>query len=414
MSEKWKPYPAYKDSGVAWLGEIPAHWKVQRSDGFLRENRHMLSPQKLPSSRVFHYSIPALEQTGDGQIEENSEIESMKLLLNGGELLVSKLNPRKTRVLIAEPHPEPTICSSEFVVMEPVGCVAEFAFYLYSSEEVRQYLSARVESATRSHQRVAGEIIAKLWCALPSPAEQRAIAAFLDRETAKIDALIAKKERLIELLQEKRAALISHAVTKGLNPKAPMKNSGVEWLGEVSAHWEVKRLKFIARFMYGDSLAAESREEGEVPVFGSNGIVGSHKIANTLAPALIIGRKGSYGKVNFSSQPCFAIDTTFFIDTTSTNTNLRWLYYALSLLNLDMQSQDSAVPGLSREFAYEQWLPSISDLEQRAIAAYLDFETGKIDALIAKVQGAIERMREYRTALISAAVTGKMDVRATA
>ena len=241
--------------------------------------------------------------------------------------------------------------------------------------------------------------------------EQRAIAAFLDRETAKINALIEKKERLIELLQEKRAAIISHAVTKGLDPTVPMKDLGVEWLGEIPAHWNAVCLKYLARLNYGDSLPADVRQVGEVPVFGSNGPVGFHSQPNTHRPVLIIGRKGSFGKINYSDQPCFAIDTTYYIDARNSRSDLRWLFYALLLLRLDAISEDSAIPGLSRELAHYQRLPSISLPEQRAIAAFLDRETAKIDALISRICEGIEKLKEYSSALVSAAVTGKIDVR---
>jgi len=190
------------------------------------------------------------------------------------------------------------------------------------------------------------------------------------------------------------------------------KPSGVAWLGDIPAHWESMRLKFVARLLYGDSLAADDREDGEFAVFGSNGQVGTHTRANTLAPALIIGRKGSFGKVNYSAQPCFAIDTTFIADARSAKADLRWLFYAIALLGLDTISQDSAVPGLSREFAYDQWLPVPSESEQRAIAAYLDRETARLDALIAKKERLIELLQEKRTALISHAVTRGLDAHA--
>lgn len=194
-------------------------------------------------------------------------------------------------------------------------------------------------------------------------------------------------------------------------PYPAYKHSGVPWLGEIPAGWEVINLKYLARFIYGESLPGNMREGGTIPVYGSNGIVDRHTIANTLAPCLIIGRKGSYGKVNYSNTPCFAIDTTFYIDSRSTNADIRWLYYSLPLLGLDSFSQDSTIPGLSREYAYNQKMPFPPPPEQRAIAAYLDQETAKLDTLIAKVQHGIALLREYRTALISAAVTGAIDVR---
>ena len=120
-----------------------------------------------------------------------------------------------------------------------------------------------------------------------------------------------------------------------LNPYPAYKPSGVPWLGQVPEHWEVRRLKQVCRLAYGDSLPEEARRQGNVPVFGSNGHVGEHDVANTLAPCLIIGRKGSFGKVNFSSGPGFAIDTTFFIDARYTTANLRWLHHVLGWARLD-------------------------------------------------------------------------------
>lgn len=135
---------------------------------------------------------------------------------------------------------------------------------------------------------------------------------------------------------------------------------------------------------YGNSLAADERTDGPFRVYGSNGPVGYHDVANTRAPAIIVGRKGSHGKLHFSSEPVFAIDTTFFIDSTATSCNLRWLFYALSTLGLDKITTDVGVPGLSRDQAYQLHMPLPPPLEQEAIADYLDTETTRINALITK------------------------------
>ncbi|NLI08840.1 MAG: hypothetical protein GX457_17400 [Thermotogaceae bacterium] len=187
------------------------------------------------------------------------------------------------------------------------------------------------------------------------------------------------------------------------------KPSGIEWLGEIPEHWEVYRLKTITRLGYGDSLSADDRIPGSYPVYGSNGVVGEHVQANTKAPCLIVGRKGSFGKVSYSNIPCFAIDTTYFIDDRFTSNDLRWLYYSLQWLRLDSFSKDSAVPGLSREDAYNNVLPFCQIDEQRSIAAFLDRETARIDALIEKKRRQIELLKEKRSALISHAVTKGLD-----
>jgi type I restriction enzyme S subunit len=187
------------------------------------------------------------------------------------------------------------------------------------------------------------------------------------------------------------------------------KDSGVERLGRIPAHWNSASLKRVCRLAYGNSLESKERAEEEVEVFGSNGALGRHNRANTLCPCLVIGRKGSFGKVHYSVKPVFAIDTTFFIDKRFTDTNLRWLYYALTWLQLDSVSEDSAIPGLNRQYAYACRVPLCPPKEQYAIAAFLDSETAKIDALISKKERLIELLQEKRTALITQAVTKGLD-----
>ncbi|WGS87318.1 restriction endonuclease subunit S [Methylomonas sp. UP202] len=189
-------------------------------------------------------------------------------------------------------------------------------------------------------------------------------------------------------------------------PRYPeYKDSGVEWLGEVPVHWEVSALKYQIRIRYGDALASEIREEGDITVFGSNGPVGLHCSANTKAPAIVLGRKGSYGKIVWAENGGFVIDTAYSIDSDTTNLNLRWVYYALQPLGLDSLSQDTGVPGLAREKAYEIRIAVAPPFEQQTIAAFLDRETAKIDALIAEQQRLIELLKEKRQAVISHAVT---------
>ena len=270
-------YPEYKASGVEWLGEIPSHWSVVRSDAVLEYRKVQIRKESFADKRVFHYSIPAIQETGDGLEEDGSEIDSDKISLRGNELLVSKLNPRKGCVLLSTRHDLPVVCSTEFVPLVAKDCHLRFAFYLYSSELIRQWISATVQSVTRSHQRANPTDISKIWIAVPPDKEQRAIAEFLDRETARIDGLVAKKERLIELLQEKRTALISHAVTKGLNPNTPMKDSGVEWIGGIPAHWTTQELRRLVRkgttITYG-IVQAGPDVEGGIPYIRTSDMSG--------------------------------------------------------------------------------------------------------------------------------------------
>lgn len=190
---------------------------------------------------------------------------------------------------------------------------------------------------------------------------------------------------------------------------AEMKDSGFEPLGAVPAHWVVTALKRYATFVYGDALAAEIRRDGATPVFGSNGIVGLHDEPNTLAPAIFIGRKGSCGALSWSYEAGFAIDTAYYVDARSTKANLKWLYWALHVLGLSKLSQDTGVPGLSREIAHESLLAFPSLPEQTAIASFLDRETRKIDALVEEQRRLIALLKEKRQAVISHAVTKGLD-----
>ena len=200
-------------------------------------------------------------------------------------------------------------------------------------------------------------------------------------------------------------------MTADLKPYPSYKPSGVEWLGDMPAHWEVRRLKNICRLAYGDSLSAENRADGNVPVYGSNGQVGMHSTPNTERQCLIVGRKGSFGKVHYSAEPVFAIDTAFFVDRRHTGANIRWLYYLLGWLPLDAVSKDSAVPGLNREDAYQHIGFYPPPAEQAAIAAYLDKQTAAVDAAMTRARREIELLSEYRTRLIADVVTGQVDVR---
>lgn len=158
--------------------------------------------------------------------------------------------------------------------------------------------------------------------------------------------------------------------------------TNVASLPKIPAHWELKRLKHIVKMHYGDALSTEIREKGETEVFGSNGPVGKHNTANTDSPVIIVGRKGSYGKLNFSKIPVFCIDTAYHVSQKDSGADLRFIYYAMHPLRLDTLSQDTGVPGLSREIAYNLPVPLPPVDEQLAIAAYLDSETTRIDELI--------------------------------
>lgn len=226
-------------------------------------------------------------------MESGEEIESAKQVIDCSVVLVSRLNPRKATICRAEPHSKfLTVALVEFVALKPLDVDLGFLEYLVSSELFRQRLDSWIQSVTRSHQRTPPDKIHRFWNAWPQPSEQRAIAAFLDRETEKIDALVAKKRTLIERLKEERTALITHTVTRGLpseaaraaglDPHPKLKPSGIEWLGDVPAHWDIVPISRIAETIqtgpFGSQLHAADYTEGGIPLINPVHIIASRLI----------------------------------------------------------------------------------------------------------------------------------------
>jgi type I restriction enzyme S subunit len=269
---------------------------------------------------------------------------------------------------------------------------------------------------------------------MPPPNQQYAIANFLDRETGRIDALVEKKERLIELLKEKRTAIITHAVSKGLDPNVPMKDSGVEWLSEIPAHWEMKQLRHlgdpIIGLTYDPSDVVGPDNGGMLVLRASNVLAGHivfednvfvkcaipHHLRTKRGDILICSRSGSRALIGKSAKiDGAAVGLTFgtFMTVFRSACN-DFLFWAFNSTLFDYQSGaylTSTINQLTIGNLKSLMVPVPPQEERSAIAAFLGRETAKIDALVHKIRDAIERLKEYRTAFISAAVTGKIDVR---
>ena len=220
------PYPAYKDSGVEWLGKIPAHWEVKR----LKHLAHISSGFTLPQS-FDRYEGKYPVYGSNGRIGYCD-----RYLIANQAIVIGRVGASGTVNVV----PERSWVSDNALIVRIIG-QTQLLWLRY----ILQAANLGEHAAKNAQPIITATFVGDQALATPTNSEQRAIAAFLDRETAKIDALVAKKERLIELLQEKRTALISDAVTKGLDPDVLLKDSGVEWLGKIPAHWDSKRLKIV-------------------------------------------------------------------------------------------------------------------------------------------------------------------------
>lgn len=429
---RFKVYPKYKDSGVEWLGEIPAHWGVRRLKHLCA--RSALYGANEPAESYATEGVRFLRTT-DITDEGHLAAEGVYLplerardyLLSDGDILFSRSGTIGRAFVYDEERYGPCAYAGYLVRFVPGPMLdSRFAYYFSKSRSFDQWLAASVISSTIGN--VNGQKYGNLELPAPSPDEQRAIADFLDRETAKIDALVARNERLIELLQERRICLITGAVAKGLDHSVPMKGSGVKWLGEVPAHWEIRplftlinereeknaglRVANVLSLSYGRIIPRDVESNiGLLPEsFETYQIVHPGDIVLRLTDlqndqrSIRVGFVGGLGIIT-SAYVCLTVRHTLIPE---------FAHYVL--LGLDMLKVFYGLGGGVRQtmkFGDLRWLPIVcpSQDEQQTIIRFLDRETAKIDVLVAKIREGIERWKEYRTALISAVVMGKIDVR---
>jgi len=427
MRRKLSSYSKYKPSGIEWLGEVPDHWEIRRlkySAGLINQ-KFDGSKSELPYTGLEH-----IESRTGKRITPNGEVasEGQANLYRRGDVLFGKLRPYLAKAYAPDAD---GICTGELLVLRPKAVQQKFLLdYLLNPDVI--YI---VDSSTYGAKmpRANWDFISTLPVLVPPSDEQRAIAAFLDRETERIDGLIEKKKRQIELLQEKRTALISHAVTKGLDPNARMKDSGIEWLGEVPEGWNVWKVTHGFSCI-GSGTTPKSDElkyyDGHIPWVTTSELRENiikdtvNKLTDdalsdyptiriypmgTLLFAMYgatIGRMALLGTPATVNQACAA-----FAEPIALNTKFTYYWLWMRRPILIALAVGGGQPNLSQEDLKHLRIPAPTINEQHAIATFLDRETARIDQLIDKVKNSIDLLREYRTALISAAVTGKIDVR---
>ncbi|TGP40558.1 restriction endonuclease subunit S [bacterium M00.F.Ca.ET.228.01.1.1] len=423
-------YPQYKDSGVAWLGQVPGHWQVRRLGFYFNERREKVSDKDYPALSVTKAGIvPQLETAAKTDNGDNRK------KVCTGDFVINSRSDRKGSAGMSRLEGSVSLINT---VLQPTsGIDIEYAHHLLKSvpfqEEFYRYGKGIVADLWSTNYSEMRNIV----LALPSLEEQAAIAALLDRETDKIGALIAEQEKLLALLAEKRLATISHAVTRGLNPDAPMKDSGVEWLGEVPAHWDVVPLMHLTHcsrpIMYGIVLPGPNVDTG-IPIV-KGGDVKEHRLrlellnrttAEIEAPYararlrpldIVYSIRGTIGDAEVVPDELVDANITQDVARISPASGIqtRWLLHVMKsrpvFVQLEQRSLGAAVRGINIFELKRARIPVPPSKEREAIAAFLDAETTKVDTLKAEAEHAIELLKERRSALIAAAVTGKIDVR---
>ncbi len=415
-------YDRYKDSGVEWLGEIPAHWEVKRIKRLSMVKRGA-SPRPIADQKYFDINGEwAWVRIADVSASERYLVKTTQTLSELGSSLSVKMLPNTIFLSIAGTVGKPIITKIKccihdgFVYFPELKLNPEFIYYIFSTGQPYQGLG-KLGTQLNLNTDTVGEI----YLPIPKPDEINAIAHYLDRKTAEIDSLIAKKEQLLKLYEEEKTALINQAVTKGLpaeasaqagiNPNVPMKDSGIEWLGEIPAHWEVKKLKYVCELSSGNNLTSESiKENGNYPVYGGNGLRGFYSEYTHNGEYVLVGRQGALcGNINYAKNKFWATEHAI-VASPITNYETVWLGELLRAMNLNQYSIAAAQPGLAVDIIKNLFIPFPSIKEQTAIVSYIEQETARINAKAEKTKKLIELLKEYKTALISEVVTGKVKI----
>lgn len=443
---KYKAYPEYKDSGVEWLGRIPSNWLVIATKYIAQ-----LTPRKSTIARSkFSEACSFVPME---KLKFNSLVLDEERIINqvydgytyfeDGDILIAKVTPcfENKNMAVAEGLLNGIgFGSSEIYVLRCGDKVhRKFLFYRLQEDSFIAIAIAAM-SGTGGLKRVPSETINSYLLGLPGWLEQVKITDFLDHETARIDNLIEKQQQLIELLKEKRQAVISHAVTKGLNPDVPMKDSGVEWLGEVPEHWEISKVKYYCTikgrigfrgYTVQDLVdenegalvlgASEMRNDGSILLSSPQYIswkkyYESPEIMLDKNMILFVQRGSTVGKVSFITYDLgkATINPSLIVlrDLSIYGEFMNYSLMSASIQNtVKMQTSSTAIPMISQEQVgnYFQLIPPLN--EQLKIADFIARNVSKIDKAINTAEISISLIKERRTALISAAVTGKIDVR---
>lgn len=441
-----KKYESYKDSGIEWIGEIPSHWEVKRI-------RHVA--QIFGRIGYRGYTVADLVHDGDGAItvspsnmkDYNMDFtdctylswekyeESPEIKIYNGDILFVKTGSTYGKSTLVKDLPKRATINPQIIVLKEITCNNSFLWYSIKAPFIQLQVEETVVGGTIPT--ISQAKINNYTFPLPPLPEQTAIASYLDRKTAEIDQLIADKKRLLELYEEEKTAIINQAVTKGLDPNVPMKDSGIEWLGEIPEHWEVKRLRFIGKCQNGISKGGEYFGRGSP--FVSYGDV----YKNSTLPMTVEGLVESTeeDKINFSVEK----GDVFFTRTSETieeigiastchytiedavfagflirfRPKIGILYEGFSKYFFRAQihrryfvKEMNLVTRASLSQELLKKLPVLLTTidEQKRVASFLDDFTKAINLKIQKTQKLIDLLTEYRTALISEVVTGKIKV----
>ena len=401
-------YDTYKDSGVKWLGEIPSHWEMKRWRFLMSENTTKNTNCKERLQLQFRYGdiVRKVNQSEESDvldtISKYTIVEPDDIMINGLNLNYDFISQRVAQVQ------ERGVITSAYISLRPTEIANSryFTYFLKSMDAKKMFHGMGTGiRLTLSYNELKNQFIP-----CPSSEEQTAIANYLDTATAKLDVAIAQQQKMIDLLNERKQIIINRVVTKGLNPNVKMKDSGVEWIGEVPEDWEVRKLKHIAKLQSGETISSDSFTETGYPVFGGNGFRGYTNRFTNDGDYVLIGRQGALcGNVNYAHGQFFASEHAVVVYPHK-HENIVWLGEVIRTSNLNQYSQSAAQPGLAVSLIQNICYPYPPKEEREEIALYIAKNIKVIDEGIKNYQEQISLLQERKQIIINEVVTGKVKV----
>lgn len=431
-----KRYDTYKPSGIDWIGEVPEHWDritLQNSANTFIDGDWIESPDIAPEGIRYittgNIGVLNYKEQGNGYITEDTFKRLDCTEVFPGDILISRLNEPIGRSCIIPDLNNRIVTSVDNVIYRPKADVFDKRFVVYQMNCYPYTINANLLARGTTMHRISRSTLGKIKLILPPIAEQEAIAAYLDARCADIDKVVATQQKRIALLQELKQSEITQAVTRGLNPDARMKDSGVEWIGMVPEHWEVKKLKFVVSC--NDDVLNDRTEDDQIiryveisDVNSIEGITNSTEYEFKKAPSrarritkkddVIVSTVRTYLKAIAKVKEDDLIVSTGFAVLRAKNINPSFLAYStlseLFLGTVISESVGVSYPAINSSDIINIKLPVPPSDEQVEIAEYLDRRCGEIDKQIGAVTKQIELLREYKQALITEVVTGKRKV----
>jgi type I restriction enzyme, S subunit len=408
MKITFTKYKSYKDSGIDWLGQTPTEWVIARNKEIFKERSSLSSTGKETLLTVSHITgvTPRSEKNVNMFMAET--MEGYKIC-HPGDLIINTMWAWMGALGTSN---ELGICSPSYNVYMPTKGIPynhRYFDYLFRIPNAIVEMTRNSKGIVSSRLRLYAKDFFQIETVLPSLKEQSLIAHYLDTKTAQID-------RKIDLLTQKatqygnlKQSLINETVTRGLDKSVPMKNSAIEWIGEVPEHWEIKHLKDLAEIKGGKDSKVVDVETGGYPVYGSGGIFGRASQYLHNKPSVLLGRKGTIDKPLFVTEAFWSVDTMFYTDIKN-NVYPKFFYYQCLTIQFGLYQYGSAVPSMAQNVLRQILLPTPPPSEQKTIADYLDTKTAQIDQIIQTINTQIEKLKELRKTLINDVVTGKIKV----